>query len=348
MNSKLILMWGWSPADGTFGTGTPQYLKEAKKQGVRIVCVDPRRTRTSRQLADEHIFIKPSTDAAALIAMAYVIVSEGLHDQAYCDRHVLGFDEAHLPAGAPAGASYRAYLMGESDGVPKTPEWAAPITRHSGRDDPPARDRVRAPPSRRRCSAATRPAARPSASSSIARPMRWRRSPATSASSAATRGVSNGATGRGGIKSLPPGTNPIDAQGGDAAAGRSAGARHGGRLSGRHQADLFGRRRSVQPVPQRRQDGGLARRRRVHRRAGPFPDADRAPCRHRAAGDDLLGAQRRAHAVGRRRALRDLHEAGDPADVRVPQRHRHLRRPCRAGRHRRLQRAQRRWSGCAS
>ncbi|MEC7538268.1 MAG: molybdopterin-dependent oxidoreductase, partial [Pseudomonadota bacterium] len=26
VNSKLILMWGWSPMDGTFGTGTPQYL----------------------------------------------------------------------------------------------------------------------------------------------------------------------------------------------------------------------------------------------------------------------------------------------------------------------------------
>ena len=125
VNSKLILMWGLSPADGTFGTGTFQYLKEAKKKGVRIVCVDPRRTRTSQALADEHIFIKPSTDAAALIAMAQVIVSEGLHDQAYCDRHVLGFDEAHLPDGAPAGASYKSYLLGESDGVPKTPEWAA-------------------------------------------------------------------------------------------------------------------------------------------------------------------------------------------------------------------------------
>ena len=72
---------------------------------MRIVAVDPRLTRTSRALAEEHIFIKPSTDAAALIAMAQVIVSEGLHDQRYCDRHVLGFDEAHMPAGAPAGAS---------------------------------------------------------------------------------------------------------------------------------------------------------------------------------------------------------------------------------------------------
>src|SRR5258708_11656082 len=125
--TKRIVMWGGCPADGTFGTGTQQYLKEAKKKGVRIVCVDPRRTRTSVALADEHIFIKPSTDAAALIAMAYVIVSEGLHDQAYCDRHVMGFDDAHLPEGAPAGASYKSYLLGESDGVPKTPEWAAAL-----------------------------------------------------------------------------------------------------------------------------------------------------------------------------------------------------------------------------
>jgi anaerobic dimethyl sulfoxide reductase subunit A len=128
VNSRLILMWGWSPADGTFGTGTLQYLKLARKHGVRVVCVDPRVTRTSRELADEHVFIRPSTDTAALVAMAYVIASEGLHDQAYLDRHVLGFDEAHLPPGAPAGASYRAYLMGHGDGVRKTPEWAAAIT----------------------------------------------------------------------------------------------------------------------------------------------------------------------------------------------------------------------------
>ena len=32
VNSRLIVMWGWSPADGTFGTGTLQYLKRAKKQ----------------------------------------------------------------------------------------------------------------------------------------------------------------------------------------------------------------------------------------------------------------------------------------------------------------------------
>jgi len=34
VNSRLIVMWGWSPGDGTFGTGTQQYLKRAKQHGV--------------------------------------------------------------------------------------------------------------------------------------------------------------------------------------------------------------------------------------------------------------------------------------------------------------------------
>src|SRR5262249_19026251 len=109
-------------------TGTMQYLKQAKRHGTRIVCVDPRRTRSSRELADEHVLIRPSTDAAALIAMAYVIVTAGLHDQAFLDRHVLGFDEAHRPRGARAGASDRASPPGGADGVAKTPEGAAAIT----------------------------------------------------------------------------------------------------------------------------------------------------------------------------------------------------------------------------
>lgn len=208
VNSRLILMWGWSPADGTFGTGTLQYLKDAKRRGVRIICVDPRRTRTSQSLADEHIFIKPSTDAAALIAMAYVIVSEGLHDQAYCDRHVLGFDEAHLPAGAPAGASYRPYLLGESDGVPKTPEWAA------------VRTGMPAETIRRLAIefATTKPAALQCgyAPGRTAFGEQFHR--AAYALAAITgnigivggnSGVSNGATGRSGIRGLPTGANPI-------------------------------------------------------------------------------------------------------------------------------------------
>ncbi|HEX3952067.1 MAG TPA: molybdopterin-dependent oxidoreductase [Stellaceae bacterium] len=211
VNSRFILMWGWSPGDGTFGTGTMQFLRRAKQDGVRIVCVDPRVTQTSRVLADEHILIKPSSDTAALLAMAYVIVSEGLHDQDYCDRYVLGFDDAHLPEGAPAGASYRAYLVGESDGVPKTPEWAEPLTG--------------IPADTLRRLAREFATAKPAALQTGYAPGRTiygeqfhRAAYALAAITGnvgivgGSSGCSNGATGRAGIKNLPTGKNPIDAR----------------------------------------------------------------------------------------------------------------------------------------
>jgi anaerobic dimethyl sulfoxide reductase subunit A len=211
VNSKLILMWGWSPGDGTFGTGTYQYLRLAKKQGVRIVSIDPRRTRSSAVLADEHVFIQPSTDAAALIAMAYVIATEGLHDQAFCDAHVLGFDEDHLPPGAPKGASYLSYLEGVPDGVRKTPEWAAGITG------------MPAEAIRRLAIefATTKPAALQCgyAPGRTAYGEQFHRAAYALAAmtgnvgiKGGNSGVSNGATGRTGIKSLPAGANPIPAR----------------------------------------------------------------------------------------------------------------------------------------
>jgi anaerobic dimethyl sulfoxide reductase subunit A len=211
VNSRLIVMWGWSPADGTFGTGTLQYLKAAKRRGVRIVCVDPRRTRTSWELADQHVFIRPATDTAALIAMAYVILTEGLQDQAFLDRHVLGFDEAHLPPGAPAGASYRAYLLGERDGVPKTPEWAAAITG--------------IPADTLRALAVEYATSKPAALQTGYAPGRTlsgeqfhRAAYALCAMTGnvgipgGNAGTSNGATGRCGIQALPTGDNPVGAR----------------------------------------------------------------------------------------------------------------------------------------
>ena len=207
VNSKLILMWGWSPGDGTFGTGTMQYLKHARKNGTRIVCIDPRVTMTSRQLADEHVFIRPSTDAAALIAMAYVIVSENLHDRAYCDRHVLGLDEGPVPE----GASYRSYLMGLNDRQPKTPEWASAITG------------IPAETIRRLAIAfaTTKPAAIQAGYAGGRTMFGEQFHRAVYALAAITgnvgisgggSGVSNGATGRAGIKSLPIGKNPIESK----------------------------------------------------------------------------------------------------------------------------------------
>ena len=60
--------------------------------------------------------------------MAHVIIKEGLQDQAFLDKYCVGFDEDHMPAGIPPGHSFRSYILGVPDGVPKTPDWAARIT----------------------------------------------------------------------------------------------------------------------------------------------------------------------------------------------------------------------------
>jgi anaerobic dimethyl sulfoxide reductase subunit A len=128
VNSKLILLWGFNPVETIFGTNTGYYLKLARQAGARIVVIDPRLTMSAQALADEWIPIRAGTDSALMDSMAYVMVTEGLHDQQFLDRYCVGFDEAHLPAGAPPGSSYKSYVLGHADGVPKTPDWAEGFT----------------------------------------------------------------------------------------------------------------------------------------------------------------------------------------------------------------------------
>ena len=128
LNSSLIILWGHNPAETKFDSDTMYYLRKARKKGIPIIVVDPRRNDTALQLDAEWIPLRPATDAALMDAMAYVIVEQGLQDQDFLDRCCLGFDEAHMPAGVDPSQCYLAYLTGRKDGVAKTPEWAAPIT----------------------------------------------------------------------------------------------------------------------------------------------------------------------------------------------------------------------------
>lgn len=129
VNSKLIILWGWNPTETIHGTNTMYYLRRAKEAGAKIIVIDPRYTDTAIGLADEWIPIRPTTDNALMDAMAYVMITENLHDQAFLDKYCLGFDEEHMPPGIPPGNSYKSYILGQGDDkTPKTPEWAEAIT----------------------------------------------------------------------------------------------------------------------------------------------------------------------------------------------------------------------------
>ena len=128
LQSKLLLLWGHNPVDTHFGDNHTELFVQAKGSGIRVIVIDPRCSDTARLFADQWIPIRPSTDGALADAMAYVIWSRGLQDQAFMDTYCLGFDEDHMPPGVPPGESYHSYLFGRKDHVEKTPEWAAAIT----------------------------------------------------------------------------------------------------------------------------------------------------------------------------------------------------------------------------
>ncbi|GHV44066.1 dimethyl sulfoxide reductase subunit A [Synergistales bacterium] len=128
LNSKLIILWGHNPFESGFGSELNFYLREAKKRGTEIISVDPRQTDTAKALADTWIGIRPTTDSALMDGMAYVILSEGLQNQAFMDKFCIGFDSAHMPPGMEGEENYKDYVFGKYDGLAKTPEWASDIT----------------------------------------------------------------------------------------------------------------------------------------------------------------------------------------------------------------------------
>ena len=128
VNSKYIIMWGWNPSEMRDGTNSEYFIKKARENGAHVVCIDPRMSMSATALADEWIPIRPGTDVAMMSAMAYVIISEGLHDKDFIDRCCIGFDSSQMPDGLEHEESYKDYIFGTRDGVPKTPAWAEGIT----------------------------------------------------------------------------------------------------------------------------------------------------------------------------------------------------------------------------
>ncbi len=80
----VILVIGANPTDGhpVFASR----MKRRLRQGARLIVIDPRRTdivRSPHIAADYHLPLRPGTNVAILTAMAHVIVTEGLADEAF-------------------------------------------------------------------------------------------------------------------------------------------------------------------------------------------------------------------------------------------------------------------------
>jgi anaerobic dimethyl sulfoxide reductase subunit A len=119
INSQLIVIWGYDPAMGSMGPGYQfaWFLKLARERGKRIIIFDPRYTPAAEVIADQWIPIKPGTDCAMFMAMAYVLFEEDRWDKDFVARYV-----------EPEGfKKWQEYIQGSEDGIKKTPEWAESI-----------------------------------------------------------------------------------------------------------------------------------------------------------------------------------------------------------------------------
>ena len=90
VHSRYIIAW----ASNILGNNVHlwPFIVEARRQGAKLVVIDPYRTRTAA-CADWYLPINPGTDAALALSMMNVIIGENLYDADYVERYTVGFEQ---------------------------------------------------------------------------------------------------------------------------------------------------------------------------------------------------------------------------------------------------------------
>ncbi|MCL1895923.1 MAG: molybdopterin-dependent oxidoreductase [Clostridiales bacterium] len=113
-NAEMIVFWSADPEStsgnyaGQEGTVRREWVKEL---GIPVVHIDPYLNCTAAFMGGRWIAPKPGTDTAMALAIAYTWLKDGTYDKEYVEKNTYGLDK------------WQEYIFGETDGVPKTPEW---------------------------------------------------------------------------------------------------------------------------------------------------------------------------------------------------------------------------------
>ena len=127
-DTRLAILWGNNPAVTEHCDEWIKLIRKLKENHTKVILIDPHYNETGKALGAEWIPIRPDTDASLAAAMAYVLWDEGLCDQDFMNRYCIGFDREHMPEDLEEEESYRDYIFGSFDHIPKTPEWAEQYT----------------------------------------------------------------------------------------------------------------------------------------------------------------------------------------------------------------------------
>ncbi|GAA3751571.1 molybdopterin-dependent oxidoreductase [Salinactinospora qingdaonensis] len=122
-HTDLIITFGglrvsntWTVSGGRAAHIAEPGMREAARRGVRVVSISPLRDDTMAEMKAEWLAASPGTDTAVLLALMHVLFTEGRADTEFLERYTVGADVL------------RRYVLGESDGVAKTPEWAGALS----------------------------------------------------------------------------------------------------------------------------------------------------------------------------------------------------------------------------
>ncbi len=90
-------------------------MEALRASGARIVNIGPVGDNLDAPEA-EWLPVRPNTDTAVMLALAHVLLEEGLHAEDFLTRYCVGFE------------TFARYLVGADGGTPRTPEWAEAIS----------------------------------------------------------------------------------------------------------------------------------------------------------------------------------------------------------------------------
>lgn len=121
-HTELVVAFGGIPLKNTFvspGGATVHaiggYLRQMAERGAQFDLFSPLRDDLPEYTNATWHPIAPGTDVAAMLALAYVLIDEGLANRSFLDRATVGYEQL------------RRYVLGLDDGQPKDPAWAAAI-----------------------------------------------------------------------------------------------------------------------------------------------------------------------------------------------------------------------------
>ena len=122
-NTELFVCFGGIPLkNGQIcqgGTGShyqKEKLLEAVNAKISFVNISPIKSDLLDETGGTWIAPRPNTDTALLLGVAHTLLTEGLADLEFLQNYTVGFER------------FTSYLLGESDGNPKTAEWASTIS----------------------------------------------------------------------------------------------------------------------------------------------------------------------------------------------------------------------------